>query len=102
MGCILRHPEVQKTIHSDEHTALRKLLTAQRREGELTQSALAERLGMPQSFVSKVERGERRLDVIEFARYMSALGGDPVQAFSEMVRAIKLPANAKKTTAPKR
>jgi transcriptional regulator with XRE-family HTH domain len=81
---------VQKTIHSDEHVALRELLVAKRRENDLTQTALADKLGMPQSFVSKVERGERLLDVIEFARYIAALGGDPVQVFSEMVRDSKV------------
>jgi len=81
---------VQKTIHSDEHVALRELLVAKRRENDLTQTALAEKLRMPQSFVSKVERGERLLDVIEFARYMAALGCDPVQAFSELVRDSKV------------
>ncbi len=33
----------------------------------------------PQSYVSKRERGGRRLDVIEFAEYASAIGVDPVR-----------------------
>lgn len=82
--------QVQKTIHSDEHVALRELLVAKRRERELTQTELAEKLRMPQSFVSKVERGERLLDVIEFARYIAALGCDPIQVFSELVRDSKV------------
>lgn len=86
--CILL--QVQKTIHSDEHVALRELLAAKRRENKLTQTELAALLKMPQSFVSKVERGERLLDVIEFARYIAAIGGDPVQAFSELVRDSKV------------
>lgn len=91
---------VQKTIHSDEHVALRELLVAKRRERELTQTALAEKLGVPQSVVSKVERGERLLDVIEFARYVSALGDDPVRVFSELVRDSKVldPAKTAKTS----
>ena len=80
---------VQKTIHSDEHAVLRDLLAAKRRESEMTQSDLADKLGVPQSLVSKVERGERLLDVIEFARYIAALGGDPVQAFSENTQHVK-------------
>ena len=40
------------------------------------QAQLAERLSRPQSFVSKFERGERRLDVIEFRRITNALGVD--------------------------
>lgn len=93
---------MQKTIHSDEHAALCKLLKAKRRKFALTQSALAEHLEMPQSFVSKVERGERLLDVIEFARYLSVMGVDPVQGFSELIRVIMLPANAPKVLSSKK
>jgi len=93
---------VQKTIHSDEHVALRELLVAKRREGNLTQSELADKLAVPQSLVSKVERGERLLDVIEFARYIAALGGDPVQAFSELLRDSKVLTGPDTPKAPKR
>ena len=51
-----------KTIHSPQHQALRELLVAARRKAGLTQHEVAERLGRPQSFVAKVEGGERRLD----------------------------------------
>ena len=57
---------------------------------------------MPQSFVSKVERGERLLDVIEFARYITALGDDPVQVFSELVRDSKVLERPKSPKAPTR
>lgn len=98
----MRPFRVQKTIHSDEHIALRKLLVAKRRESKLTQSALAEQLAVPQSLVSKVERGERLLDVLEFAQYIAALGGDPVQAFSELLRDSKVLTGPDTPKAPKR
>ena len=44
----------------------------------LTQAGLAERLSRPQSFVSKYERGERRLDVIEFLEVAKAIGVDAI------------------------
>jgi len=44
-----------------------------REEGEVTQQNLAERLDVPQSFVSKVETGERRLDVLELRAVCTAL-----------------------------
>lgn len=81
---------MQKTIHSDEHVAMCELLVAKREQHKLTQAALAARLGTQQSFVSKVERGERLLDVIEFARYAMALGIDPTKAFAELLRATRL------------
>ncbi|MNF15991.1 helix-turn-helix protein [compost metagenome] len=43
----------------------------------MTQAQVAERLGKPQSFVSKYERGERRLDVIEFIEVCRLLGVEP-------------------------
>ena len=45
-----------------------------RKRSRLSQKALGERLGKPQSYVSKVETGERRLDLIETAEWCLALG----------------------------
>jgi transcriptional regulator with XRE-family HTH domain len=55
---------------------LRELLVEARREANLTQAELSRRLKRPQSFVSKYERGERRLDVVEFGDVAKALGVD--------------------------
>jgi transcriptional regulator with XRE-family HTH domain len=52
----------------------------------LTQVALAKKLGRPQSFVSKFERGERRLDVIEFLEVARALSLDAARIVSELER----------------
>lgn len=56
---------------------LQKALAEARAENNLTQSDVAERLGKPQSFVSKYENGERRLDVIEFLEVCDALSVSP-------------------------
>jgi transcriptional regulator with XRE-family HTH domain len=50
------------------------LLRRERRRRQVSQQTLAQRLGRPQSFVSKVEGGERRLDVIEAYEWCRALG----------------------------
>ena len=55
-----------KSTFSRKYDYFRALLIEARRNAKLTQVDLAERLHRPQSFVSKYERGERRLDVIEF------------------------------------
>jgi transcriptional regulator with XRE-family HTH domain len=47
-----------------------------RLDKELTQTELAARLGQPQSYVSKYESGERRLDLPELRAIASALGGN--------------------------
>jgi transcriptional regulator with XRE-family HTH domain len=50
----------------------------------MTQQQLADRMKRPQSFVAKVEGGERRLDVVEFAEWTIALGAD----YSELLKPV--------------
>ena len=45
----------------------------------MTQAFVADRLGKPQSFVSKYETGERRVDVVEFLRLADVIGFDPLE-----------------------
>ena len=47
-----------------------------RRAADLTQATVAERLSKPQSYVAKYERGERRLDVVEFMEVAEVIGFD--------------------------
>jgi len=63
-----------KSIHSPEYAGLKRLLRDVRLEKGLTQSELAARLEVTQSRVSKVEQGERRLDLVELQDWCSALG----------------------------
>jgi len=53
------------------------MLVEYRLSAKLTQVELAERLNRPQSFVSKYEHAERRIDVVEFLEIASAIGIDP-------------------------
>lgn len=61
-----------------------------RRERNVTQAALAASLGRPQSFVSKSERFERRIDPAEFQQMVYALGYDPAEQFALVVRKLVL------------
>lgn len=65
-------------MEKSQFTAGYRRLTAALREAResagLTQAEVAERLGLYASFVSKVEAGERRLDVIELAQFCKAYG----------------------------
>ncbi len=66
-----------ESVHTTQYQRFREILVEARKKQELSQAALAERLGRLQTFVSKYERGERRLDVIEFLDVAAALGLDP-------------------------
>lgn len=57
-------------------TQLTTLLRQVRLDAELTQAALAERLQQTQSYVSKYESGEQRLDLIEINAICKAVGID--------------------------
>lgn len=65
---------MEKAIHSDEHRRLCALLRSTREQAGLRQADVAARLEEPQSFVSKYENGERRLDLIELRQVCEALG----------------------------
>lgn len=75
---------MDKTLYSAEHLRLCVVLRELRREADLTQVQVAAELGVPQSFVSKYESGERRLDVIEL-HHVGKVLGTTVQAILERV-----------------
>ena len=52
---------MEKSVFSDDYTLFLELLHNARKRAGLTQEQVAERLGKTQSFISKCERGERRL-----------------------------------------
>jgi transcriptional regulator with XRE-family HTH domain len=69
-----RLPGVKKSIYSAEQVELLKLLREKRKDAGLSQIELAMRLGRSQSFVSKYELGELRLDLVELSLICRALG----------------------------
>ncbi|WP_120430539.1 helix-turn-helix domain-containing protein [Acinetobacter baylyi] len=65
------------SIYTNEMLALRLWLKNQRKSQKISMRHLAERMDKPHSFIQKVEQGERRLDVVEYVWYCSALGINP-------------------------
>ncbi len=65
---------MDKTIYTREYAVLLRLLRKSREDAGVTQVELAQRLHETQSAVSKIERGERRLDVVELRTICQALG----------------------------
>lgn len=66
---------VNKTLRTHAHRKLVHELRAARREAGLSQQQVAELLGVPQSYVAKIELGERRIDVIEFLKLVAVMDG---------------------------
>lgn len=67
------------SVFTESYQRFCSLLVAARKTKGLTQGDLAVKLERPQSFVSKYERGERRLDVVEFLEVARAIGIDPLK-----------------------
>jgi transcriptional regulator with XRE-family HTH domain len=65
---------MEKSIHSTRYAVFLKTLKEARERAGLTQIQLAKRLGETQTFVSKCERGERRIDVMELRMFCHAFG----------------------------
>jgi transcriptional regulator with XRE-family HTH domain len=70
--------------YSVQYAKFCQLLIAARKEHGLTQVDLAQRLGAPQPFVSKYERGERRIDLVEFLAIIRSTGADPHEIIRQM------------------
>lgn len=58
-----------ETIYSKEHKLVVKKLKEARREAGFDQRAVAEKLGKTQSYVSKIESGQRRIDLVQLNRF---------------------------------
>lgn len=78
-----------KSLHTPQYGHFRALMAALREQAKLPQSELAARLGAPQSFVSKYESGERRLDVIEFIAVCDALGVAPDSILKKLIKTLR-------------
>ena len=59
---------MKKSIHTNEHAVFVKRLRTARMDAGLTQAEVAEKLSASQSWVSKIELGELRVDVISLNR----------------------------------
>lgn len=78
-----------KSAFSERYTRLRHLLIEARNKSGLTQLDLALKLERPQSFVSKVERGERKLDLVEFLDFAAALDLNVTDTISDIASIVE-------------
>jgi transcriptional regulator with XRE-family HTH domain len=73
---------------ADELVVLGTVLTEAREARRLKQGEVAARLGLPASYLSKIESGTRRLDVIEFIRIAEAIGNEPSALLAKVKSAL--------------
>ena len=89
-------------IEPEQYRLVGACLAAVRRRANLTQTEAAERLGRNQTFVSEIERGLRRVDVLEIVLISRALDADPFQLFAEVTRSTEAGLKAEKPKRAKR
>ena len=77
-----------KTKLAGEMITLGGVLARARERAGIKQSELATRLGVPASYLSKIENGTRRLDIVEFIRIAEALDVDAAELVRELQRAL--------------
>ena len=75
-----------ETIQRPRHKALVKIISDKRKRAGLRQADLAKLLKKPQTSVSYIEGGQRRIDVIEFLDLADAIGFDPHQVLYKLLR----------------
>ena len=82
-GLFLSMPSTrsQSVSGSSDEQALRRI---EAETAKLTQAQLAKKVGLYQSFVADFERGERRLDAVQFLDFAEALGFDPGAAIRKI------------------
>jgi len=75
---------MEKSIYTRDYAVLLRLLKQARERADITQVQLAKRLKLSQSFVSKMERGDRRIDVVQLRTICRIYGMTLSQFVSEL------------------
>lgn len=80
---------MSRTLGSPRHEALRAYLVRERKKRKLTQTDIAKRIKRYQPYLTLIERGQRRVDIVEFLELAEAIGFDPIMALRAIRRASK-------------
>ena len=75
-----------KAVFSDAYKVILFHLIQERKQAGITQQELANRLNRPQPFISQIENGVRRIDVLEFYAIAKAIGTDPAWLFNQIAK----------------
>lgn len=83
-GLVLGASLMPKSVFSDAYAIFLRALVAARKDAGVSQVELARRVGRDQPFISLVENGVRRVDLIEFYVLARGIGIDPVALFAKI------------------
>ncbi|PHP29146.1 transcriptional regulator [Limimaricola cinnabarinus] len=75
-----------KTLEDQRHDAFIHYLAEKRAEAGLKQVELAERMKVYQSFIARLESGQRRVDVVELVKLGEVLGFDPTEIVGRLAK----------------
>ena len=84
MSTQIGRADMTSSVFTKKYDIFKELLIENRKRVGFTQQNLAELIGRPQSYVSKYESGERRLDLVEFIDVAEALQFDKYQFIKEL------------------
>lgn len=90
------------STHNPDYRLLLGVLREARKQQGVSQVELATRLGNTQTFVSKCERGERRIDLVEFVEFAEALKLPPQEVLNAYLSRRAGHASAGKKSAKRR
>lgn len=85
-GSRLTASRMTKSAFSDAHRLVVEAVAGARLNAGLHQAQVAEKLGKNQSYISNIERGQRRIDIVEFYALANAIGIDPKKLFEAATR----------------
>ncbi len=71
------------SIHDPEYHRIIDALISLRERAKLSQKAIAHEIGLTQPDISKIERRERRIDILETLRWVRATDADPAEFFAQ-------------------
>lgn len=80
---------MDKSLYSQRQVELQRLLRELREKSDLRQQDVADLIDEPQSFVSKFESGERRLDILELREVCQALGTSLAQFVGQLEKRLR-------------
>lgn len=83
-----------------DYNKLLELLYQVRMSQGLRQSDVASFMGVPQSFISKIESGERQIDIMTFIQLCESLSIDPIELFTKFIQKLNETKPAIHTTKP--